>query len=47
MLKHNWINKNKKYAFSGISKIYEHYKGAVFGWEDWERFFKPFPPFKS
>jgi Integrase core domain/Chromo (CHRromatin Organisation MOdifier) domain len=29
MLKHNWINKNKKYAFSGISKIYEHYKGAI------------------
>jgi hypothetical protein len=29
MLKHNWVNKNKKYAFSGISKIYEHYKGAI------------------
>ncbi len=29
MLKHNWVNKNKKYAFSGISKIYEHYKGAL------------------
>lgn len=29
MLKHSWINKNKKYAFSGISKIYEHYKGAI------------------
>lgn len=29
MLKHNWLNKNKKYAFSGISKIYEHYKGAL------------------
>jgi Integrase core domain/Chromo (CHRromatin Organisation MOdifier) domain len=28
MLKNAWINKNKKYAFSGISKIYEHYKGA-------------------
>jgi hypothetical protein len=29
MLKQNWINKNKKYAFSGISKIYEHYRGAI------------------
>jgi len=29
MLKLNWVNKNKKYAFSGISKIYEHYKGAL------------------
>lgn len=29
MLKHSWVNKNKKYAFSGISKIYEHYKGAL------------------
>ncbi len=29
MLKHNWVNKNKKYSFSGITKIYEHYKGAV------------------
>lgn len=29
MLKLNWVNKNKKYAFSGISKIYEHYKGAI------------------
>jgi hypothetical protein len=29
MLKHNWVNKNKKYAFSGISKIYEHYKGGL------------------
>lgn len=29
MLKQMWINKNKKYAFSGISKIYEHYKGEI------------------
>ena len=29
MLEHNWINKNKKFAFSGISKIHEYYKGAL------------------
>ena len=29
MLKQNWMNKNKKYAYSGISKIYEYYKGSL------------------
>ena len=29
MLKQNWVNKNKKYAYSGISKIYEYYKGSL------------------
>ena len=29
MLKQNWLNKHKKYAFSGISKIHEYYKGVL------------------
>ena len=29
MLKHKWVNKNKKFAYSGISKIYDEYKGAI------------------
>jgi len=29
MLKQNWVNKNKKFAYSGITKIFNEYKGSI------------------
>jgi hypothetical protein len=29
MLKNKWVDKNRKIAFSGVSKIYQHYGGTI------------------